>query len=326
MTDIYFEEGRSQNDSGEAGETLAVGAVKWLGAVSAIALVVGVAVWTYKLGARDGSEVPIIRAMDVPARAKPEDVQGTDFPNQNLAVNDVMSDAETSQLPETIELAPSVESLSAEDLPLGELAGADSLESLIPEENAADDLVLAEADLAEEEMVERVDDAEIAYRPRPRPANLNRAAILEARGVTETAPAAAPAIASTDSNPQVTSAERPEEVTLASAEAPQPQPEPAVATKTNTDFLAPEDATAGSWLVQLGAFDSREIAESEWGRIAGKNGDLLGGKSPMIQRIESGGRVFYRLRAVGFQSASAAKQDCSALSARGQACIPYNVK
>ena len=47
--------------------------VNLLGAVTSLALVVGVGVWGYKLVIRDVSGVPVIRAAEGPMRIQPED-------------------------------------------------------------------------------------------------------------------------------------------------------------------------------------------------------------------------------------------------------------
>ena len=51
-------------------------------------------------------------------------------------------------------------------------------------------------------------------------------------------------------------------------------------------------------------------------------GDYLAGKRRLIQEASSGGRTFYRLRALGFDDLSDARRFCSALVAEGADCIP----
>ena len=84
----------------------------------------------------------------------------------------------------------------------------------------------------------------------------------------------------------------------------------------------PGSIPAGTRLVQLGAFDTPEIARAQWGRIQDKFGDYLQGKDRVVQTAESGGRTFYRLRALGFSDLSDARRFCSALVAEGADCIP----
>lgn len=83
---------------------------------------------------------------------------------------------------------------------------------------------------------------------------------------------------------------------------------------------------AGTRLVQLGAYDSAAIAQSEWGRISGRFNSFFDGKSRVIQRAESGGRTFYRLRAHGFDDLADARRFCAALVAERTDCIPVITK
>jgi hypothetical protein len=78
----------------------------------------------------------------------------------------------------------------------------------------------------------------------------------------------------------------------------------------------------GTRLVQLGAFDSAEVAGREWERLGTKFGEYMDGKERVIQRAESGGRVFYRLRAMGFADLSDSRRFCAALVAERADCIP----
>ncbi|MEM8740356.1 MAG: SPOR domain-containing protein [Pseudomonadota bacterium] len=77
----------------------------------------------------------------------------------------------------------------------------------------------------------------------------------------------------------------------------------------------------GTQLIQLGAFDSPEVARAEWTRLVRAHGDLLGTKGPLVQRTVVSGRVFFRLRAEGFANRAEARATCSALNARGLPCI-----
>jgi hypothetical protein len=82
---------------------------------------------------------------------------------------------------------------------------------------------------------------------------------------------------------------------------------------------------SGTNLVQLGAFDSAEIAASEWERLQGPFGEFLGDKERVIQETQSNGRTLYRLRAVGFEDRAEARALCAALTAEDAACIPVTV-
>jgi hypothetical protein len=72
----------------------------------------------------------------------------------------------------------------------------------------------------------------------------------------------------------------------------------------------------------LGAFPSPEEAKAEWAALDVKFEEFMDGKSQVIQRAQSGGKVFYRLRAYGFEDLSDARRFCSALLAGKANCIP----
>lgn len=77
----------------------------------------------------------------------------------------------------------------------------------------------------------------------------------------------------------------------------------------------------GSKLVQLGAFSSYDIAESQWSKILKKHSDLLDKKDYIIQSIKSNGRGFYGLRVIGFATIKEAKSLCAALKSRKEDCF-----
>lgn len=86
------------------------------------------------------------------------------------------------------------------------------------------------------------------------------------------------------------------------------------------------EIAVGTNLVQLGAFESAEIAGQEWDRLRGRFSAFMAGKDRVIQQASSGGRTFYRLRAMGFDDVSDARRFCSALVAENAACIPVVVR
>ena len=86
--------------------------------------------------------------------------------------------------------------------------------------------------------------------------------------------------------------------------------------------IDPASLTVGTRLVQLGAFDTGDQARREWTKLATRFGDLMSGKSAVVQTALSGGRTFFRLRAHGFDGEDDARRFCTALLAEGAACIP----
>ncbi len=78
----------------------------------------------------------------------------------------------------------------------------------------------------------------------------------------------------------------------------------------------------GTRLVQLGAYGSAQVAEAEWLAAEERFGEYMGGKGRVIQEAQSGGRTFFRLRAVGFDDLGDARRFCAVLVAEGANCIP----
>jgi hypothetical protein len=87
--------------------------VNWIGAILSIALIVGVSVWGYRLMMRDVSGVPVVRALEGPARIAPEDPGGRQAAYRGLAVNAVAAEGVAAPAPQQVVLAPPPLSLDA---------------------------------------------------------------------------------------------------------------------------------------------------------------------------------------------------------------------
>lgn len=74
------------------------------------------------------------------------------------------------------------------------------------------------------------------------------------------------------------------------------------------------------WVVQLGAFDSRQIAAEKWQRIR-KARPKLSGYTVANSMIDLKGRTFHRLAIMGFGDRAAAMSLCAAMRASGQNCF-----
>ena len=86
--------------------------------------------------------------------------------------------------------------------------------------------------------------------------------------------------------------------------------------------VAVQDVPAGAQMVQLGAFATRELALAHWNLLQNQVGNYLKGREIVIQKRQSAGRVFYRLRTIGFDNVEYARRFCSALFAKNAECIP----
>ncbi|MEM7570647.1 MAG: SPOR domain-containing protein [Pseudomonadota bacterium] len=89
------------------------------------------------------------------------------------------------------------------------------------------------------------------------------------------------------------------------------KPEPAVQT-----------APAGGFLLQLGAFSTRDSALSGWKQYSQTYPGSLAGLAPDLQAFQNGsGKTIYRLRAAALETRAAADERCAALKAAKQACF-----
>jgi hypothetical protein len=301
-----------------AGERLRA-ATHWLGAVTSLALIAGIAVWGYKLSVRDVTGIPVVRALEGPMRVAPEDPGGRMAAHQGLAVNAVAAEGEAAPPPDRLVLAPRPIDLSDEDLPMAVLQpeppepirltegtataalaiDPDAPTEAEPQLDAAvdSDSVSAMTDaLAREVVAEMSGPSTAVYRsPRPEPRPM-RATGTPARPLGN--------------------------LILASAPLPfDTVPSPASQAEIDGNSLP-----AGTRLVQLGAFDDIATARAEWDRLHGRFAAYLEGRTRVIQEAESGGRSFYRLRAGGFDGDADARRFCAALLAEQTACIPVLVR
>ena len=98
----------------------------------------------------------------------------------------------------------------------------------------------------------------------------------------------------------------------AQAEVAAPAPEP--------PRTSPQVPTTGSMMVQLAAVKSEDVARSEWERLSKRMPGLLGARKPVFQRMETDGRVYWRIRTGGFGSAADAAAFCGKVRAEKNNC------
>ena len=274
-----------------------------------MALIFGVGVWGYKLMIRDVTGLPVVQAISGEMRVLPDNPGGELALNQGLAVNEVAAAGTAAAPTDTLVLAPKPVVLAVEDTPISAqvvapvqqpasldfLAPIADLDGLVSSQIATD---TPEAGTVEDLIRQLTQSADPI-------SNVSGATVV----TDETAIQAAGLRRSL--RPLLRPDSAPSVVIRVSA--------PAKATVTDVD---PTTVTAGTRLVQLGAFDSAEVARSQWDKIEDRFGDFLQGKSRIVQKANSGGRTFYRLRAMGFSDLSDARRFCSALLAENADCIP----
>lgn len=301
-------------------------AANWLGAAMSLALVIGVAVWGYRLIVRDVSGVPVVRAIEGPMRVAPEDPGGQIARHEGLAVNDVAGTGTSAPPPDQIVLAPRPLDITEEDMIVTQITDTSTLSSheevalaSLREDAQADAPALALTDIANaDDPIQALADqiaanatpfTEIA--PAPEIGTFASQAEEEVIASADIIPPSVPGVARS-----LRPSSRPSGLQLASLSVPTPTASAGVSERD------PSEIPAGTRLVQFGAFDSPEIARDQWVKLSARFGDFLGDKERVIEEATSGGRVFYRLRAHGFDDLSESRRFCAALVAEGADCIP----
>ena len=277
----------------------------WVGAALSLSLLTGAIGWSYQLIVRDISQIPIVRAQLGPLRVAPDDPGGLTAANQGLSVTQLAVN-ERPLLSDEIFLAPAAEVLSEENVAL-QISEENS--SITNKENF-DTLELSTENSLDLKILPEQNATGLASNNE---AVLSTAAFSPKKLEIENAVSLALALTN-----EVNS----------SFNSLRPKIRPVVLNQIQTDNIVQSVANElvvslpiGSAVVQLGAFESKSLAKIEWQRLEALLGSVLTSKNMVIQKAESGGKVFYRLRAFGFDDLSDARQFCSAVNDK-VACIP----
>ncbi len=300
------------------------GMMNWLGALVSVALISGLVYWGYQLMVRDVSGVPVVRALEGPMRVAPADPGGTSVDYQGLAVNNIAAVGEAEAPADRLVLAPKPTVLTPEDQTAGDLQALQVEESVVaPVEtdlNITPEVVTDVQSLtntAEEEELPAADQATMIAAALQEASSQAAVPQPELQSVPETI-AATIAGVSRSLRPTLRPV-LPEGVQLASL---QVTPDVLPDASSEVATVDPDTIPVGTRLAQLGAYESVEIAESQWLKISSQFDEFMVDKSRVIQKAQSGGKVFYRLRAHGFDDLSDARRFCSALLAEQANCIP----
>lgn len=323
--------------------------VQWFinmaGAVTSVALVIGVGVWGYNLAVRDVTGIPVVRAMEGPMRIAPQEPGGEIAANTGLSVNQIAAEGAAADLPEQMVLAPRPIDLTAEDQPAATLAAAAAPETTTLAA-VSDAAAPAPADpglpvLAPGELTETPLDAPVTTDA------MTGAAPEADAAIAATAPdalessvdvALAEALGTDVAVVEATEAAPTPAGTITKSPRPARRPEgdgsaetaaPVAASATGEDAGGEVDIASlapGTRLVQLGAFDDEAGARAEWAALQARFGDLIAAKVLVLEDAQSGGRNFVRLRALGFEDEADARRFCSALLAENATCIPVTYR
>jgi hypothetical protein len=285
---------------GEARRWVSIG-----GAVSSVALVLGLAYWGYALAMRDVTGVPVMRAATGVMRIAPADPGGEQALNQGLTVNAVAALGTSAKSADTIMLAPMSVALQPDDLPVLPVESASPQETGQQDtstqtpavEPSAISATAVEATAVEPAPVLTQDSVDAAV----------AAALAEGSG-TQTA---------SDTSPVLRPMPRPVDSGGATIQADD--------TAVAASGLLETDANAiptGAILAQFDAYETEDLARAKFSDLQQRFGGVMAGKSMVVQPVESNGRTIYRLRAYGLTSEDDARNFCAALQSEGTECVP----
>lgn len=302
-----------------SGATRAGALVNYVGAIVSCALIVGVGVWGYKLVVRDVSGIPVVRAMAGEMRVLPTTPGGEVSVHTGLSVNEVAAVGEASAPEDSVALAPAMAGLADEDVVTLLSTGVEEVSAIVPSvapeievKVALNARQIVAAPLSTDDILALAN--QIAGRTLP------LAPIADVTVVAPTLSLAGQAMVT----PVV--AKNVPGVSVSLRPMLRPTFTPVVAAAEVQSLVTTTAFALGTNLVQIGAFPKAENAATEWTRLQGRFGDVMGGKARVIQAATSGGKTFYRLRAQGFSELGDARRFCAALVAEGTDCIPVVVR
>lgn len=277
--------------------------VNMAGAVCSVALVLGLGFWGYRLAVRDVAGVPVMRAMAGAMRVAPADPGGDQASNQGLSVNAIAATGTSQPMSDQLTLAPRPIGLQPDDgtgLQNASASASDVIAAGLQITSTATPASLAISDpapLGDGAGTLTLDASDQAVDP------LN----ADPEGIASSLrPKARPvALTKTTGKPSG----KPDHVQTVSAPGPATEVDPAT-------------VQVGTRLAQLGAFDTPDLARARFAELRSAYGEMMSGKSIVITNAQSGGRSFFRLRALGFEGDDDARRFCAVLEADEVDCIP----
>lgn len=277
--------------------------VNVVGALASVVLLAGLGFWSYRLMVRDVSGVPVVRALDGPMRVSPDEPGGRQTAFQGLAVNAVAAQGGNPTPSREIALAPPPIDIQPQDrlaILTAPSAAAAPAEIPTPEPVAEpQDMLRAAVEMA---LADGPVGPGLARSPVPprRPARFGGQASVAVSAPTSGA------------DPLVEAALQDIVTRRASAQ--------------EVTEIDPTSLTAGTRLVQLGAFESEAEARAAWGDLSARFPGQLDGRGRVVEAATAGGRVFFRLRAHGFRDEPEARRFCAAFITENLDCTPVLIR
>ena len=294
--------------------------VNWAGAVVSLGLVIGMAVWAYQLTMRDVSGVPVIRALEGPMRVAPADPGGTQAEHQGLAVNRIAEGAESAPVPDRLILAPPPVELDVVALASASVRAPADVTGPMPEAEVAaepePEPVIPTPEAVGESTQALIERLMAQADPLASPTETPEAAVATDAASAAVIPASVPGPARS-----LRPASRPDAIRARATSTPVPE-----SARADVTEMDPAGLPEGTRLVQLGAFDTPDLAREEWARLATRFPDYFAGRARVIEEASSGGSPFFRLRAHGFEDLAASRRFCAVLMAQSAPCVPVTVR
>jgi len=288
------------------------------GAAVSLALVAGIGVWGYNLVIRDVTGIPVVRAVEGDMRVRPDEPGGELARHQGLSVNVVAAEGSAGRPADELRLAPSPMELRDEDQPIQVAMVATKPQNDAPLIDASEAIRSGNVQDLVAQLTDGVAPLSGAGENAKAAADPVEAAVAMAMAETSVKPKIVKAVLNA---PGVRNSLRPRNRPAGGAVITKASLQTA-SVKAAANEVDPATLPAGTRMAQLGAFDSPEVAREQWDRLQSRFGPYLQDKERVVQKATSGGRVFYRLRALGFEDIADARRFCSALVAENADCIP----
>ena len=283
------------------------------GAVISLNLILWAGYWTYNIISRDINGIPIVAAQPGPLRVAPDTPGGIEAENIELAVTKIASQ-ELPPNPKAVELAPSTEKLTPDDLTIFQAIRQKKIIDRQAALNNQIHLGVIEPNLSKEISLEPVNTV-------TNTANYsiteNQSELVAAALALALKPSADNLIANAVAQnkfKQIKPRLRPGSLLEASVSTTETVIRPALAS-----------VERGLAVVQFGTFATETVAFEEWDRLSKNLSVILDGRPKYVERIKRNGNEIYRLRLGGFVNIDDASRFCSAVISQ-ENCVPVIAK
>ena len=280
------------------------------GAVISLNLILWAGYWTYNIISRDINGIPIVAAQPGPLRVAPDTPGGIEAENIELAVTKIASQ-ELPPNPKAVELAPSTEKLTPDDLTIFQAIRQKKIIDRQAALNNQIHLGVIEPNISKEISLEPVNSV----------TNTANYSITENQSELVTAALALALKPSVDNLTRNSFAQKNKFKRIK----PRPRPGSLLESNifSNETAIRPAltSVETGLAVVQFGTFETETVAFEEWDRLSKNLSVILDGRPKYVERIKRNGNEIYRLRLGGFVDIDDASRFCSAVISQ-ENCVP----